>query len=117
MKTIPASEIAQTTVDMEGAVNVKMRMLIGPDDNAPTFHMRQFEVAPGGNTPHHKHDFEHEVYIVKGKGKVKSELGDRSILEGDVVYVPPGEPHQFINDSDNPLTFLCLIPAPKDCCS
>ena len=30
----------QNDVDMEGASKVKMRMLIGPQEEAPTFHIR-----------------------------------------------------------------------------
>ena len=35
---------------MEGAEQVQMRMLIGPDDGARNFHMRHFEVGAGGHT-------------------------------------------------------------------
>ncbi len=102
-------------VQMEGAVGVKMRMLIGPEDNAKNFHMRQFEVAPGGHTPHHAHDFEHEVLVLDGVGTVKSADGDRPCQPGDVLYVPPNEKHQFVNDGPKKLAFICLIPAPADC--
>ncbi len=92
-------------------------MLIGPDDNAPNFHMRHFEVAPGGNTPHHSHEHEHEVLVLGGSGVVKSEQGDRPFKAGDVIFVPPGEKHQFVNPGDKPVEFICLIPAPCQCAS
>ena len=105
----------QTPVDMEGAQSVKMRMLAGFDEGATNFHMRHFEVAPGGVTPHHKHDYEHELVILKGSGVAKSEQGDRPIAAGDMLYVPPNEMHQFKNTGDVPLEFICLIPAPHNC--
>lgn len=100
---------------MDGAAGAKMRMLIGPDDGAGTFHMRQFEVAPGGHTPHHTHDYEHEILILGGQGVAKSAAGERPFHAGDVIFVPAGEKHQFVNSGSDPLTFICLIPAPQDC--
>ncbi len=105
----------QSDVHMAGAERVRMRMLIGPDEDAPTFHMRHFEVQPAGHTPDHQHDFEHEVLVLKGQGLVKSEAGDRSIEAGMVVWIPGNEPHQFQNTGPQPLELICLIPAPGDC--
>lgn len=115
MKVRPIQEHEQVDVQMEGAVGIKMRMLCGPDDNANNFHMRHFEVAPGGNSPHHAHDYEHEVLVLGGSGVVKSEQGDRPFSTGDVIFVPPNEKHQFVNTGPEPLKFICLIPAPHDC--
>ncbi len=115
MKVKPITEHPQKDVDMEGAKDVKMRMLVGPDDGAQVFHMRQFEVAPGGHTPHHAHNYEHEVLILAGQGVVKSEQGDRPCKAGDVVWVPPNAKHQFQNAGSAPLQFICLIPAPERC--
>jgi quercetin dioxygenase-like cupin family protein len=115
MKVQPIATHKQQDVTMEGAVGAKMRMLIGPDDGAGTFHMRQFEVAPGGHTPHHAHDYEHEILVLGGRGIAKSDRGDRPLREGDVIFVPANEKHQFLNTGDQPLSFICLIPAPHAC--
>jgi len=93
-----------------------MRMLIGPEDGACCFHMRHFEVDAGGHTPHHAHPFEHEVLILSGAGNVRSADGDRPVKGGDVVFVPGGEQHQFVNPGSETLAFLCLIPASQTCC-
>ncbi|MCK4340177.1 MAG: cupin domain-containing protein [Phycisphaerae bacterium] len=115
MKIKPITEHEQNPVTLPGAKGVRMRMLIGPDDGAAVFHMRQFEVEPGGCTPHHAHDYEHEVLILSGRGLVKSERGDHPCRPSDVVWIPPNEKHQFQNVGDEPLRFICLIPAPRDC--
>ena len=36
-------DVTATPVEMEGAENVKVRVLFGPEDGAPTFAMRVFE--------------------------------------------------------------------------
>ncbi|MFQ5804933.1 MAG: cupin domain-containing protein [Phycisphaerae bacterium] len=116
MKVKPITAHTQTDVQMDGADGVHMRILVGPEEGARNFHMRHFEVRPGGHTPYHQHNYEHEVLILKGRGLVKSEQGDRVFQAGAVVWVPPNEFHQFQNTGGEPLEFICLIPAPEKCC-
>ncbi len=115
MKVQSIDSHQQNQVEMDGATGARMRMLIGPAENARNFHMRHFEVAPGGHTPHHQHDYEHEIVVLKGAGAAKSEQGERTFKAGDVIWVPANEMHQFRNTGDGPLEFICLIPAPQDC--
>ncbi len=115
MKVAGIETHEQTAVQMEGATRTMMRMLIGPGDEAHNFHMRHFEIAPGGHTPHHSHDFEHELLVLSGSGVANSEQGERPIKAGDVIFVLPNEKHQFVNTGRESLTFICLIPAPRDC--
>ena len=110
MEVKTAEQVAARQVEMEGASDVVMRMLIGPDDGAPTFHMRMFDLAAGGHTPLHRHAWEHEVYIVAGAGTVRTEDGDKAIAAGDCVFVPGDDLHQFANTGDGTLRFLCLVP-------
>ena len=115
MKVKAMETTEQNPVEMEGATGVRMRMLIGPAEGAANFHMRQFEVEPGGNTPHHAHDYEHEVLILGGAGVAVGEQGEQAVKAGDVVWVPANEKHQFRNTGGDALKFICLIPAPQDC--
>ncbi len=110
MKIQNADAVEAKQAEMAEAEGVTMRMLIGPDDNAPTFNMRLFEVVPGGYTPRHTHDWEHEVYVLAGAGVVLEDGQDRPVSAGDFVYVPPGEDHQFRNTGGENLKFLCLVP-------
>lgn len=115
MKVKPLGEHDQTDVTMPGSSGARMRMLVGPQEGATNFHMRHFEVAPGGFTPHHQHDYEHEILILRGEGTARSEQGERTFKSGDVIWVPANEMHQFRNTGPAPLEFICLIPAPRDC--
>jgi quercetin dioxygenase-like cupin family protein len=115
MKMQVIEQVPAKPVTMEGAKDTRMRMLIGPDDGAPNFHMRCFEIAPGGHTPHHQHDYEHEILILQGEGIARSESGEVPFKPGTAIYVPPNEKHQFVNNSSQPCRFICLIPAPRDC--
>jgi len=103
-------EVRQDKVEMEGAKSAKIRWLISKDDGAPVFAMREFEIEPGGYTPYHSHDFEHEVFVLSGNGIVAGEEGEHKLEPGVVVFVPGGEKHNFKNNGDEVLRFLCLVP-------
>ena len=104
-----------TPVEMDGVKDVSMQVMVGREDQAPNFAMRHFVVQPGGHTPHHSHDYEHEVYIVAGTGQAECDGETATVTEGDVLYVPANAVHQFRNDSDTPFRFLCLVPMEFDC--
>ncbi len=112
MKVAQLESIKAAPVEMEGALGCHMRALIGEPDGAPSFSMRQFDVAPGGHTPHHSHAYEHEVFVLEGQGVVLEGDREHAIGPGSVVYVPPGQEHQFRNTGAHGLRFLCLIPHP-----
>ncbi len=110
MKIARAEEVPAVDVELDGAQSVKMRMLVGPDDQAPNFYMRQFTVEPGGHTPKHEHTWEHECYILSGSGTVLTPEGPKPVQAGDCLLVGPDEEHQFQNTGSEPLNFLCLVP-------
>lgn len=110
MKVAHVEEIVANPVEMEGARGVRMRIAVGEPQGAPNFVMRVFDLEPGGHTPHHSHDFEHEVFVVGGSG-VHVDRGVESALHaGDVVYVAPGAPHQFRAGTGEGLRFVCVVP-------
>lgn len=91
----------------QSASGVKIQRLIS---EAPNFNMRRFVVDRTGYTPLHKHDYEHEVYVLSGRGVVTEEGKRKKLEAGSVVYVPPNITHQFKNTGREPLVFLCLVP-------
>jgi quercetin dioxygenase-like cupin family protein len=106
----PVDAIPATVVEMEGAVGVRMCIAVGEPQGAPNFVMRVFDVEPGGHTPHHGHDFEHEVFVLAGRGTLVEEDGDADLLPGVVAFVPPGAVHQFRADDREGLRFICVVP-------
>ena len=110
MKHISYSEVEPEIPDVDGIKDLTIRWLITKDDGAKNFAMRLFEVAPGGYSPWHQHEIEHEMFVVEGHGVAKSENGDIEFSTGDVFFIKPWEWHNFSNTGDKPLKFLCLIP-------
>ncbi len=110
MKVIKTKDVLPVTMDNDMVKNVSGRLLIGNEDGAKNFCMRYFEIGKDGHTPKHTHDWEHEVFVHSGNGKVFIEDKWHSLSKGSAVFVPQGIEHQFKNISDDPFVFICLIP-------
>lgn len=89
---------------------VVMRVVAGPAEGAPNFAMRIFEIQPGSATPAHAHPWEHEVFVVSGRGALKSADMERPLNEGDAVLVLPDEPHCFANTGNDVFRVICVVP-------
>jgi quercetin dioxygenase-like cupin family protein len=111
MKIIHYPEATPKKFDSYAMKNVTGRIVIGKREGAENFYLRVFEVQSGGFTPKHTHDWEHEVFIHRGKGEVLSEGSWHPVNTGDAIFIPANEEHQLRNNGPEDLIFLCLIPA------
>jgi quercetin dioxygenase-like cupin family protein len=92
------------------APGVTMRVVAGAEEGAPTFVMRTFEIESGCATYYHTHPWEHEMFVVKGEGILKSGNTERPLKEGDAVMVLPGEKHGVFNTGKGLLIIICVVP-------
>ncbi|UCD85651.1 MAG: cupin domain-containing protein [Deltaproteobacteria bacterium] len=109
MKHINCGEATAFDMVLPGARSVTFRPLIGPEA-APSFIMLMLEVAPGGNTPDHNHEWEEEIFIVAGEGKLKTAEGEKRLRVGDALIIDRNMQHQFFNTGNGPMQFICVIP-------
>jgi quercetin dioxygenase-like cupin family protein len=112
------ADVQPRPVEMAGVKDVRMAMMVGREHGAPHFSLRQFVVQPGGHTPRHSHDYEHEVFVVEGGGTILLNGREQQIRAGDVIYVPADHEHQFKaqqSAGDVGLRFLCLVPVSRNC--
>lgn len=87
-----------------------LRWVIGEKDGASAFAMRVAELRHGAATPPHTHDWEHEVFVLSGEGRVTSGGEESLLTEGDAVFIPPMEEHCFTNAGMTTFRFICAIP-------
>jgi quercetin dioxygenase-like cupin family protein len=85
---------------------VQIREMITDQDGAPNFAMRVFDVQAGAGTPFHTHAWEHEVYIISGTGRVRTEGKETPFKAGDSVYIAPNEQHCFVDKHTRPVYIL-----------
>lgn len=95
---------------------ITRRELVGRRGESPRFHVRYFEIAPGGHSTLEKHEHEHVVIPLRGRGEAQFGCSIYRVSFGDVVYVAPNDPHQFRNpaDAEEPFGFLCIVNAERD---
>lgn len=110
MKVEDSRNIVKNPVQVDGAKDTEMRLLISEADGAANFAMRMFELQPGGHTPLHTHAHEHEVFVLEGQGVFVCEGQEHEFGAEYVIFAPPNKEHRFRNTGDSILRMLCLIP-------
>ncbi len=111
MKIMKYAQADPRSFESESVKGVTGRVAIGREDGARNFCMRVFELAPGGFTPRHSHDWEHEIFVHGGEGEVWTGTGWEALGSGTVLFIPPSEEHQIRNAGKGTFVFVCLIPA------
>lgn len=111
MKITRLENCETTDVVMDGAAGAGRQVPLGKADGAPNFSIRVFTISPDGHTPHHAHESEHLNYILSGRGIALEGETPRPIKEGDFILVKPNELHQYRNDGEVPLVFMCMVPS------
>ena len=86
------------------------REVVCADKGAKNFCMRVFDVEPGSSTPSHEHPWEHEIYILSGRGLAVSEQGKTPVEKDSVIFIPPNEHHCIVNNGSETLRLICVIP-------
>ena len=109
------NETEPTPVTIPDVKGVTMRLMVGRKDGAPNFAMRHYTVAPGGHTPRHQHNYEHEVIVTGGSARLEYEGTFHELASGDILMIEPNRMHQFTNHGQSDLTFICLVPVSFDC--
>lgn len=113
MKHMHYSEIEEQVPPEEGIKDITIRWLITKDDGAENFAMRIFTLQPGGYTPHHTHDWEHELFMLEGDGVLRSGDVKEPFPQGEFAFIAANELHQIRNESDRVARVICLIPYKK----
>jgi len=104
------TEVPEKDTGFDG---VTIRWLVSPKIGAKNFAMRYFVLKKGAEIPIHHHDWEHEIFILKGEGIITNGEEDVHVKPGTFLYVPPNEPHGYKALTET-LEFLCIIPAKKE---
>src|ERR1700754_2591797 len=61
------------------------------------FEVRYFEIAPGGFSSLEKHEHEHAVFAVRGRGRALIGLEIVELAPLDLVETTPWQPHRWTN--------------------
>jgi len=84
--------------------------MITSEIGAENFELRYIEIPVKGKSSYGGHPHEHEVFIIKGKGKIKGKDYEKELKPLNAVFVPGNEEHQWINEGNKPFGFICVVP-------
>jgi mannose-6-phosphate isomerase-like protein (cupin superfamily) len=107
MYVTSVSRVEEFELNVEGARGVKVKYLLHERVGAKRLQLRLFTIAISGYTSLEKHKHEHEVFILQGKGLARGGDAEVIVKEGDVIFIPSWEEHQFRNVGKEKLQFLC----------
>lgn len=97
-----------------GWQSIVRNVLIGNGGESAKFHLRYFEISPGGNSSLEHHRHEHVVICIRGKGTVLMGRKYHEIGYLDTVYIAPDTVHELTNPFDEPFGFFCIVNAKRD---
>ena len=92
-----------------GSEGLTVRWVINASQGATNFAMRVFELEPGKGSPFHKHENEHEAYVLAGSGEIEIDDDKANLKEGTVIFIPAQENHRFRNTGKDVLRFIDVI--------
>lgn len=71
-------------------------------------------IPPGGEIGEETHDDTDQILsFVSGTGKATISGETRNVAQGDLVVVPAGRKHNFVNTGDNPLILYTVYGPPE----
>ena len=94
----------------EGSRNVRMKQLIRREDGARKTSLHELVIGKGGYSAPHRHEWDHQLVVTKGKGLAVIERKKIDLRPGLVLLVQSNEEHQFVQRGREPLHFVTVTP-------
>jgi mannose-6-phosphate isomerase-like protein (cupin superfamily) len=95
---LPWSEIANELVGDEHGIGVCLIFV---------------DAEPGRGPSLHKHPYEEIFVVLEGRATLDDGEQRIEVGAGDVVLIPPNQPHAFVNSGDGPLRQLDIHVSPR----
>jgi len=106
-KMVRLEDVAMMPV--ENAKNTWIRVLISTSEGL-TYAMRVFEMGIEGHIPAHKHPWEHEIFVLEGRVRIRVEDKIFDLEPYTALYIPPNKVHEYWNVGTGIARFICVIP-------
>jgi mannose-6-phosphate isomerase-like protein (cupin superfamily) len=107
MYVTSVSKVKEIKMNVKDACGVKIKYLLHEGLGAKRLQLRLFSIDVGGYTSLEKHKHEHEVFILRGEALVRGGDTETIVKEGNAIFIPSWEEHQFRNIGKEKLQFLC----------
>ncbi len=68
---------------------------------------------PDGGPELHRHDYDEVIIVQDGRATCVAGDEQREVKPGDIVVIPAGTPHRFVNSGDTPLRQIDIHASPR----
>lgn len=100
---------------VDWAYKTQVAVLGATREKGFNYNMRHFKIDVDGYIPLHTHSrIFHLQYVLKGKMLLIIGNEEYIVGHGDVLYLPSGIPHKYINIGSETVEFLCITPLYMD---
>lgn len=90
------------------------QVIVGRRGEKVKFHVRYFELEPGGFTSLERHRHSHVVIGVRGRGEVRVGEDRFTLAPMDTIYIGPDRAHQLRAMGRGRFGFFCIVDAERD---
>ncbi len=110
-KVVDPAETPIKKIQEPGAKGMSLQWLT-PDELelSPRFCTRRVTLDEKGHTPVRRHDWEHQIIVLSGKGVLREKIGDSTLMPGMAALVRPGVEFQILS-TEGELVYLDIIPS------
>jgi mannose-6-phosphate isomerase-like protein (cupin superfamily) len=84
-------------------MSVIAREFVGEDHDGIGITFLLVDAPPGSGPALHKHPYEEIIIVQEGRGTFVLDGAESEVQGGEIVVVPAGAPHRFVNSGDGPL--------------
>jgi mannose-6-phosphate isomerase-like protein (cupin superfamily) len=70
-------------------------------------------VPPGRGPELYRHDYDEVILVQEGRATCVASDERRDVKAGDIIVIPAGTPHSFVNSGDTPLRQIDIHASPK----
>ena len=79
------------------------REFVGQDHGGVGITFLLVDAPPGRGPSLHRHPYEEVLIVQEGKATFELDGEELEVRAGEIVVVPPGTPHRFVNTGDGAL--------------
>jgi mannose-6-phosphate isomerase-like protein (cupin superfamily) len=84
-------------------MSVIAREFVGDDHDGVGITFLLVNAPPGSGPALHKHPYEEIIIVQEGRGTFVLDGVESEVQDGEIVVIPAGVPHRFVNSGDGQL--------------
>ena len=89
------------------------REFVGEDQGGVGISFLIVDAEPGKGARLHKHAYEELIIVLEGQATLDDGDEKTEVRAGDIVVIPPGQPHGFVNSGDSQLRQIDIHVNPR----